>query len=171
MTGLTLREAAANDFPRIIEINQAELNKTSAMDIDALRSLDQLASYHRVAVTDDLVVAFLLAIKATADYHGDNFRWFAERDENFLYVDRVVVERDWRGTGIGGALYRDLFGYARAQGIEHIACEYNIQPPNPASGRFHRRFNFRGVGQRNLANANKRVSMQLATPRKQDATR
>jgi predicted GNAT superfamily acetyltransferase len=50
-----------------------------------------------------------------------------------------------RGLGLGTALYEDLFAFARAEGRQTVTCEVNLDPPNPGSLRFHRRFGFEDV--------------------------
>jgi predicted GNAT superfamily acetyltransferase len=66
------------------------------------------------------------------------------------------------GLGIGSLLYKDLFASASAQGVPVITCEYNIEPPNPASKRFHDKFGFVEVGQQHVAGGSKLVSLQVA---------
>jgi predicted GNAT superfamily acetyltransferase len=44
-----------------------------------------------------------------------------------------------------------------------VACEYDVEPPNDASARFHARFGFGEVGRQRLAGG-KQVSLQMATP-------
>lgn len=165
MAPFALRDAHACDFPRILVLNDGEVAQTSAMDGARLQSLAALADYHRVAVVDGAVVAFLLAMRAGAAYANDNFGWFAARLPDFVYVDRIVVDAACAGRGIGGALYRDLFAWARVRAIPRVTCEYNVVPPNPASRAFHDRFGFRELGQQNVAGGTKRVSLQVATPR------
>ena len=127
-----------------------------------LRELHALAAVHRVAVVDDAPVAFLLALRAGAAYRNENFDWFAGRLSDFVYVDRIVVDATCAGRGIGGALYRELFAWARARGIPQVACEYNLEPANPASAAFHARFGFREIGQQRVAGGTKLVSLQVA---------
>ena len=66
------------------------------------------------------------------------------------------------GHRIGSRLYEDLFDFARAQQLERVTCEYNIEPPNEASRAFHDRFGFQEVGTQWVANGAKRVSLQVA---------
>jgi predicted GNAT superfamily acetyltransferase len=158
----SLRDATAADFPRILALNDAEVAQTSAMDLDRLRVLHSLAAYHRVALVDGTVAGFLLAMRDDAPYANDNFGWFAGRVAGFVYVDRIVVDAAFAGRGVGGALYRDLFTWARARAIGHVTCEYNLEPPNPASRAFHDRFGFREIGQHRVAGGTKLVSLQVA---------
>ena len=161
MTGIFIRDATAADFDRIIELNDAVVRETSAMDLDRLQQLHKLAFQHRVALADDRLVGFLLSMRDGANYVNDNFGWFSSRYPRFVYVDRIVVDAAASGRGVGQQLYRDLFDQTRRHDIGIIACEYNIEPPNPASKRFHDHFGFREVGSQSIASGSKRVSLQI----------
>lgn len=162
MTRIVLRNASPDDFGAIVELNETEVQQTSPMGLERLHELARLSSYHKVAVADDRVAAFLLAMREGAPYLNDNYAWFAARFPRFIYVDRIVVGSDFAGLKIGSRLYDDLFSYARSQGIKAITCEYNVQPPNPASQRFHDKFGFQELGRQWVANGTKLVSLQVA---------
>ena len=163
MAHVEIRDARELDFETILALNDAEVQQTSAMDRARLQHLHGLSSYHRVAVVDGRVGAFLLAMSSGAAYANDNFKWFTDQVGSFMYVDRIVVGADYAGLGIGSALYRDLFSETRARGLPTITCEYNIEPPNPASRAFHDKFGFRELGTQWVAGGSKRVSLQAAT--------
>jgi len=160
MGELILRDAVAADADRILTLNTAEVEQTSAMDRARLDELAALAYRFTVAEADGRVLAFLLAMDHAAAYDNDNFRWFAARYPRFAYVDRIVVDAAAAGMGIGGRLYRDLLAHARERGLERVVCEYNLEPPNPASQAFHDRFGFVEVGQQHVAGGTKLVSLQ-----------
>ncbi|MGA7966109.1 MAG: GNAT family N-acetyltransferase [Gammaproteobacteria bacterium] len=162
MTAFDMRDACESDFESILKLNDAEVQKTSQMDMDRLRLLDHLSSYHKVAMLDGHVAGFTLAIRAGAHYPNVNFSWFASRLDDFLYVDRIVVGSAFSGLKIGTGLYKDLFAYAKAQGISNITCEYNIEPPNLASRAFHDKFGFKELGRQRVAGNTKLVSLQAA---------
>ena len=165
MTDVILRDATAADADRILALNDAEVAQTSVMDRARLAALAALACRFTVADVEGRVVGFLLAIDHTAAYENENFRWFAARYPRFAYVDRIVVDAAASGMGVGGRLYRDLFAHAREQGLERVVCEYNLEPPNPASKAFHDRFGLVEVGQQHVAGGSKLVSLQqLALP-------
>jgi hypothetical protein len=158
----TLRPATLADFATIVALNEGEVQHTSVMDEARLGELHAMAAYHRIAVVDGEVAAFLLALREDAPYRNDNHGWFAARYPRFLYVDRIVVGPQGAGLGLGSQLYRDLFGTARADGVPIVCCEYNIEPPNEPSRRFHDKFGFREVGSQWLDGGKKRVSLQIA---------
>lgn len=157
-----LRDVVAADFPAILALNASEVEKTSHMDHDGLAALLRMSAYSKVVTVDAEVVAFLIALPDGVPYGSDNFRWFAARMPHFLYIDRVVVDARFAGRGLGSRLYTDLFHFACARGTTTITCEYNIEPPNPASRAFHDKFGFREVGTQWVAGGTKQVSLQAA---------
>jgi len=52
--------------------------------------------------------------------------------------------------------------YARAShdDVPLITCEFDIEPPNPASERFHAKLGFREIGRQQLDSGRKTVSLQ-----------
>ena len=162
MNVLSIRDVQPLDYPTIVDINAAEVQHTSPMDRQRLQHLDQLSAYHRVVEVAGTVVAFLLALREHASYENENYDWFSSRYSKFLYIDRVVVNRNHAGLKIGTMLYQDIFSYARAIQVPYIACEYNLIPANEPSRHFHDKLGFSEVGSQWLANGTKKVSMQVA---------
>lgn len=162
MGGPLIRTAQAGDFAAIVALNVGEVQHTSAMDEARLAELHAMAAYHKLAVVDGEAAAFLLAFREDAPYRNDNHGWFAARYPRFLYVDRIVVGPQGAGLGLGSQLYRDLFETARANGVPVVCCEYNVEPPNEPSRRFHDKFGFREVSSQWLDGGKKRVSLQIA---------
>ena len=158
---MLIRQTQASDFQRILDINAAEEEKTSRIDLARITQLDSWSDYHRVVVAEDEVIGFLLVMSERSHYDGDNFRWFVERYRRFLYVDRIVVDRTFARQGVGSALYGDLIQFAATQGWSMLCCEINVAPPNPVSHRFHARFGFKEVGRSSEAAAPKVVSYQV----------
>lgn len=162
MKKIIIRAATPDDFADILALNEAEVQQTSAMDLQKLRVLDALATYHKVAEVDGKVAAFLMAMRENTAYQSENYRWFATRFPQFIYVDRIVVSAAFAGLKIGSLLYQDLFAFAASSGIAMITCEYNIQPPNLASKKFHDKFGFKEIDTQWVANGAKQVSLQAA---------
>lgn len=162
MRNVALREATLEDFEAICALNLAEVQHTSAMDVDRLAQLDAISCYHKVASRGGDICAFLLAICSGAAYRNENFEWFAQRHARFIYIDRIVVGAACRGLGLGSLFYEDLFRHARAKAIPLVACEYNIVPLNEPSRLFHEKFGFKEQGTQWLVNGSKCVSLQVA---------
>ena len=156
----TIRAATAADFARILALNAESVQFLSPLDEARLHGLHAQAAWHRVAEIDGRVAAFLLVLREGADYDSPNYRWFAQRYTQFLYVDRVVVDAAAQGHGLGALLYADLLAFAQTQAVATLTCEFDLEPPNPASARFHARFGFREVGTQWLGGGKKQVSLQ-----------
>lgn len=157
---MLLRDAIPADFPAILGLNEAFVSVLSPLDAARLAQLHAQAAMHRVIEHDGRIEAFLLAFREGAGYDGANYRWFAQRHARLLYVDRIVVAGTVQARGAGSRLYRDACALASRDAVPVIACEFDIEPPNPASRRFHAGWGFREVGQRQL-DGGKVVSMQV----------
>jgi predicted GNAT superfamily acetyltransferase len=159
---MKLRDATPRDDAAILRLNAQSVSFLSPLDAPALRHLAQRSAYLRVVETDGEVAAFLLAFGPGADYASENYRWFASRYTQFLYIDRVVVAQSHQGQGLGRAMYEDLFAFAREHAYVRVVCEFDTEPPNPVSAAFHARFGFREVGSQWVRGGLKRVSLQEA---------
>ncbi len=155
-----IRPAAPADFSFVLDLNQKSVEFLSPLSEVALAELHAQAAVHWVVEQHERVVAFLLALREGTDYASPNYRWFADRYEHFLYVDRVVVAKQAHGKGLGSFLYRRLLEYAASTHAGRVVCEFDIDPPNPQSQAFHARFGFREVGRKRVASGTKIVSLQ-----------
>ena len=157
-----LRNATLADFAAILKLNTESEHFLSPLTQPRLAGLHALAAYHRVVVLDGALLAFLLAFREGVAYDSPNYLWFAAREQRFLYVDRIVVSLAHQGNRYGALLYTDLFAFARESGAGRVVCEFDLQPPNELSRRFHARFGFREVGTQWVAGDTKQVSLQEA---------
>jgi predicted GNAT superfamily acetyltransferase len=160
---MQIRNATLADFPRILALNEESVHFLSPLNHQRLSLLHAAAPYHRVLESDGVVQAFLLVLREGAAYDSPNYLWFSRRYTQFLYVDRVVVSASLQGRGAGRLLYDDLFRYARRDARHTITCEFDTDPPNPQSARFHAAFGFREVGTQRVGANQKQVSLQAAT--------
>jgi predicted GNAT superfamily acetyltransferase len=165
MYRIAIRDISQGDFERIVELNSAAVQHTSAMDALRLKELQTMANCNWVITVDGTVVGFLLAMRERAGYANPNYDFFAARYPVFLYIDRIVIAPEHAGLKLGTRLYEALFEHARAQGVPVLTCEYNIEPPNEPSRRFHDRFGFSEIGTQALDSGSKWVSLQAAPVR------
>ena len=162
MNDFKIRPAETQDFQSIIQLNQAAIQATAPMDLAKLQQLNGWSDHHQVVVEKDQVIAFLLVLGAGQPYQSLNYQWFDSRYPSYYYVDRIVVATSHIGRNIGGLLYQDLFNQAKNKGLKYITCEYNIQPMNMTSHRFHQKHGFNEVATQWLDNNQKQVSLQVA---------
>jgi uncharacterized protein len=159
-----IRELARADWERVIELNQASVQELSPLDIPRLDYI--LALAHRSLVVEHAgeVAGFAIAIAPDKAYDSDNYRWFAERSESFLYLDRIAVDAERRRLGIGARLYDAM--ETAAEPFGQMVCDVNIEPRNDASLAFHAGRGYREVGQ--LAHGDVKtvvlMSKRLAAP-------
>jgi predicted GNAT superfamily acetyltransferase len=159
---MKLRPATRADFSAVLALNEQSVQFLSPLSAKRLAQLHLASALHCVAEQEDRVIAFLLAFREGADYDSINYAWFARRYRRFLYIDRVVVALDAQARGTGSALYAHAFGHAAQAGVPVLACEFDLEPANLVSERFHAKFGFREVGCQSVAGGRKRVSLQTA---------
>lgn len=155
-----IRPATPDDFDGILCLNAEWEHFTSVLEHESLAQLHDSAVYHRVCEAGSRVVAFLLALGPGADYDSPNYRFFDSAGDDFIYIDRIVVDRAYQRTGLADALYDDLLDLARRRGIDRVVCEVDAEPPNVASDRFHARRGFIEVGTQWVGGRSKRVSLR-----------
>jgi predicted GNAT superfamily acetyltransferase len=147
---VVLRELDAADLPAVVDLNNDAVPAVPLVDEDGMALLTAFASLAVVAVDEEDLrtpLGFLLAIDPGSEYASENYRWFAERSQDFLYIDRIVIGAERRGAGIGRLLYGAAFDKARTDGRRVVTCEVNVRPPNPRSMGFHRSLGFQAVGE------------------------
>lgn len=142
----------------LLALNNAHATELSPLTLSEFDRLIQ-SSFFAAGVDD--AAAFLIAFDQSADYASQNFLWFREHYDRFVYVDRVVTSPLARGKGYAKALYADLFQRARKAGHSRIVCEVNLIPPNPDSDAFHSALGFAEVGRATIHDGRKTVRYLL----------
>ena len=147
-----VRNLEITDLARVLEINNANTPGVSELTMAELQT-DLRNSLHALAIDNEHgeVCAFCITFDPNAPDAGDNHRWFAERYESFVYLDRIAIDSDYRNRGLGVQLYQSVENMM-LQSSEHsmLCCEVNLKPPNPGSLRFHHRIGFTEVGQQSF---------------------
>lgn len=142
---LRIRDARDGDLGDVHAINESAVPHVNSISLERFRRFTREAAYFRVALLDAALAGYLVAFAPGAGYESLNYRWFEERYDDFMYVDRVAVAGNVRRHGVAGTLYRDLFRFAGPR-TRLLTCEVNTRPANAASMAFHRRFGFHPVG-------------------------
>ena len=156
-----IRPVDPTDLSRILEINQANVPEVGSVDAGRLEFIVAESPIALAAEASDDVVGFCLVLASDSTYDSVNYRWFTERYDNFMYLDRVAVDSAARGRGVGSALYAEVDRrMAEITGADHLALEVNVDPPNEVSLGFHAALGFVEVGQQDTPYGI-RVSMQM----------
>jgi uncharacterized protein len=161
-----VRPVTPADLPRLLEINQANVPAVGSVDLDRLGFLVAESPIALAVELDAELVGFCLVLAADSAYDSVNYRWFTERHDRFMYLDRVAFDAAARRKGLGTLLYGELDRLLRERGdVDHLALEVNIDPPNEGSLRFHAGLGFAEVGQQDTPYGI-RVSMQMRPVRR-----
>jgi predicted GNAT superfamily acetyltransferase len=148
-----IRDIETADLPALLTLNNSEAAAVNALTLEQLSA--QVAAAFAARMSAE---GFLVAFCETTPIQGPNHAWFVRRGGRFAYIDRIVVAPEARGRGAGRALYEDL----AARGLP-LACEVNLDPPNPAGQAFHARLGFRPVGEAVDVRTGKRVQYLMRT--------
>jgi predicted GNAT superfamily acetyltransferase len=141
---MEIRSLADADIEAVLELNEGSVEAMSPLDDAGLASRRATAAEALVCEVDGQVAAFALAFGPGSSYDSVNYRWHAERFENFLYLDRIVVGPQFRRRGIATALYDAMEKVAAAHG--RMVCEVFSQPPNTVSLAFHHGRGYADIG-------------------------
>ncbi len=143
-----VRDLRRGDWDDALRMNNANVPAVSHLEPDELAA-DLAHARHAYAVGDDRLEAFCVTFPSgVREDLGVNYAWFAARYEEYVYLDRVVVDEPHRSGGRGAALYRAVEDdMRRAAGPRLFTCEVNLRPRNDGSLRFHERLGFAQVGE------------------------
>lgn len=153
-SGVTVRPIDHDDLEAVLALNQAHVPAVGPLDRPRLEQLVEQAESAVVAETAGELGGFALALPPGVAYASPNYRWFSDRYDDFVYLDRVAVAAAHQRAGIGHALYDAV---EAATAAPRICCEVNIRPRNEPSLRFHARRGFQPVGEQDTDGGEKRV--------------
>ncbi len=155
-----VRDVIPSDVGWLLALNNSAVPNVNHLERQSLDDILASACYARLALVDDEPMGALIALWPDARYDSVHYRWFSQRFEHFLYVDRVIIADGARGKGIGQAIYKDIERFASPHAAS-IALEVNSLPPNPVSMRFHQAAGFVPVGELVHEGGAKKVVMMM----------
>jgi predicted GNAT superfamily acetyltransferase len=138
------RELARADWPTVLALNEASVRELSPLDETRLQYILELAHAALVVEREGKIAAFGVVGSSWTPPNNTNHRWFAERYERFLYLDRIAVGAAYRRLGLGALLYDAMEEAARPFG--QMVCDVNVKPRNDASLGFHAARGYQDVG-------------------------
>jgi uncharacterized protein len=146
---MVVRSLDPADHSAVLALNNDAVPAVGALDATQLEHLVEQSSLALAVGGDDgrddgPLAGFCLVLPPGADYGSVNYRWFAERYDDFAYLDRVVIAPASRGHGLGRELYRHV---EQATDAAWFCLEVNLRPRNDASLAFHQALGFEQVGE------------------------
>ncbi|UXI69584.1 GNAT family N-acetyltransferase [Tahibacter amnicola] len=155
---IAIRDVREHELDSVLALNNAAGPTILPLDSTKVRWFFDNADYFRVAEVDGHIAGFLIALRGNADYESPNYLWFRERYPAFLYIDRIVIAKPYRGLGLGRIFYSDATSYAEVR-VPVLACEVFLEPRDDVSVLFHGTYGFHEVGQQIMPGLGKRVSL------------
>lgn len=141
---MIIRPLISTDVADAVALNNAEVPHVGPTDHEHLTRFLGYPGVAWVVEMNDALTGLLVACEPGSTYESANYRWFDERSDDFIYVDRIVVAPSAKGLGIGRLLY-DRLAEAYVGIARQMTCEVNLDPPNEASMAFHEQMGFRQV--------------------------
>ena len=155
---IAIRDVREHELDSVLALNNAAGPTILALDSTRIRWFFDNADYFRIADVDGHVAGFLIAMRESSDHESPNFRWFRERFAAFVYIDRIVIAKPYRGLGLGRVFYADATSYAEVR-VPVLSCEVFLEPRDDVSVLFHGTYGFQEVGQQIMPGLGKRVSL------------
>ena len=143
---VAIRDAREQDLDALLAVNNNAGPAILPIDATRLRHLYEVGCYFRVAEVDGTIAGFLVALSPAADYDSPNFRWFVQRFDDFVYIDRIVIAKSMRGLGLGRVFYADVQSFAELR-LPRLAAEVFLESSSHPALLFHGSFGFHEVGQ------------------------
>lgn len=138
---MVIRHVVEEDLNKILELNNSEAKWVGLIEKNFLQNF--LNIRHFYIEENSKMRGFLMAMKPMDDYWSKNFLWFRDRYNDFVYIDRIIVNPVYRRKGIGSKLYQHLV----VVGNSPLVCEVAIKPFNEESILFHEKLGFKSVGE------------------------
>jgi predicted GNAT superfamily acetyltransferase len=132
-----------------------KLNQENTPEVGSIRSYKSFTSLLDISSINLLIeykkqsIGFVICFRENLEYESLNYKFFNEIKQKFLYIDRVVIQSDYRRMGFGTRVYKYIDEVAAKESLQ-ICCEVNLIPLNQISLNFHAKNGFTKVGERDF---------------------
>ena len=131
-------------------INQENTPEVGSIALEGLQNSLDNSDYNLCALVDNEIVGFVICFQDTEttnsymnDIEHKNFNEISQRVSDFLYIDRIAVDKNYRKRSIGSKLYDEVVNFAEINNISYLTAEINLLPSkNTPSFSFHEKFDF-----------------------------
>ena len=144
-----IEQATNNDLKSILSLNQNSIPAVSSSNLEMMKHFLIICDYFKVCKINGEIIGFLNALLPSKDYKSEHYKWFNDRYEFFIYVDRIIINKSYQNQGYGTVFYDDLINSIENKALD-IACEIHTKPYNKQSIRFHKKYGFKEVGRKDI---------------------
>lgn len=135
------------------KLNEKNVPNVGTQTLDGFISLVENSDYNECVLFKNKVVGFVICFQdneLTKLYMNEikhkNFKEISNRVKNFLYIDRIAIDAQYRNIKLGTFLYKNVHRFAKHNLIEHLTAEINLLPSvNKVSFNFHESFGFENI--------------------------
>ena len=114
-------------------------------DIENFKQLIKFSENILIAEKDSKLIGFVLCMKQNQMYKSKNYLYLSSKFSEFLYIDRIAIEKKYRRLGIGKTMYEKIIEAAKLTEVP-LLCEVNTKPKNGPSLAFHKYLGFEEIG-------------------------
>lgn len=134
----------------LYSLNQENTPEVGSLnDAKSFRKLLELSSTSLLIEYKNQVIGFMICFRENSVYGSENYKFFNDKKEKFIYIDRVVIKSGFRRMGFGTEIYKHI-DEAASKNFLPICCEVNSMPRNEISINFHIKNGFTEVGEKNF---------------------
>lgn len=134
----------------LYSLNQENTPEVGSLDdAESFLKLLELSSTSLLIEYKNQVIGFMICFRENSVYGSENYKFFNDKKEKFIYIDRVVIKSGFRRMGFGTEIYKHI-DEAASKNFLPICCEVNSMPRNEISINFHIKNGFTEVGEKNF---------------------
>ena len=143
-----------------VDLNNKNTPAVNALSKEEMTDLVAQSELSLIAFNNlDMPLGGVVTFDEHSDYDSQNYKWFQENHNDFLYIDRIIVDENALGQGVGAGLYQKIFQHAEHMNLSAVTCEVNEIPPNPESMAFHDKMGFKQIASRFNPDHGKQIAM------------
>ncbi len=105
--------------PAALQLSEADFDER--FEASGLRLLE---------TRNDQLVAFAMGMTSRNPLPDFSLLWFVTRFDDFLFLERLVVDPGVRRTGIASALLERVLQACREEGMSSVCCQVHDRPAN-----------------------------------------
>jgi len=136
----------------IKEVSQMHaINQANSPDVGDIPTVSQFKSLIGLSETiyaykdNGIVIGFILLMREGNSYQSENYKFLSSKFNEFLYVDRIAIDVNYRRRGLAEKIYAKVISDGERLGLD-VLCEVNTRPRNNISLAFHEKMGFKEVG-------------------------
>lgn len=131
-------------------INQKNVPEVGNVTLNEFQNLVVNSNLSMCVLKDDKPIAYVITfldddktINFMKKVNHKNFIHLQNIVSNFIYIDRIAIDKNNRKMGIASELYKEIIKFAKQQNVDNLTAEINLLPTkNIASFKFHKKFQF-----------------------------